>query len=71
MGKPPSMQEGLALFGLPAGQESQRAERLLSLPCCIAAGGARVAPQRCSTLRQAFQFYHSVSFDKNNGSLFN
>ena len=30
------MEEGLSLFGLPAGQEMQRAERSLFLPCCIA-----------------------------------
>ena len=31
------MEEGLSLFGLPAGQELQRAERSLFLPCRIAA----------------------------------
>jgi hypothetical protein len=59
----PGMKEGLSLFGLPAGQETQRAERLLSLPCRIAAwrrssrSSALLYPPPCNTILSLGFFY--------------
>lgn len=59
----PSLKEGLSLFGLPAGQETQRAERLLFLPCRIAArrrssrSSALLYPPPCNCILSPSFFY--------------
>ena len=61
----PDTKEGLSLLGLPAGQEMQRAERWLFLPCRIAArrrSSRSSALLYCAASAMQFAFYHSAFF---------